>query len=437
MRVHELAKELGLKSQELLDRIQKEGLDVKLSALASLDPSMVERIRSIVNQPSAGKEARGSSSAPAPLPSAATKVESAPPTLATSAPTTATPVRGGGEPLRPAMPGPRPAMPGSSHAPAPQHPHAPSAPPVRPSVSTPGTGPGATPGSIAGTAPGGPAAAPPVQRLVPGSSPSGIARPSAPTPPEDAASANPPRTGPGQAPPANRPGAGLSGPPTARPSGVGGGGPLSAHTRHGHPGGGARPGPSGPPPSQGPRPDQRPAQTPGAPGGQGFQPLRRNDYMPPAGVRAMSPRGSGTTAPPSAPPIRRSGEDSPSDGGRREGPGGPRRPLPQVAAPIVSPPRTGGPQRPPSPAPKSQRPEKSMTRDEMMALMRSGGLNNFQSPGAPPGAGQGGRPGQPQRGTGPGGPPRPSAPPTGPAARRPAPGPGMMSPVRAAPRRDR
>jgi hypothetical protein len=35
MRVHELAKELGMKSQELLDRIQKEGLDVKLSALAS------------------------------------------------------------------------------------------------------------------------------------------------------------------------------------------------------------------------------------------------------------------------------------------------------------------------------------------------------------------------------------------------------------------
>ena len=37
-RVHELAKELGLKSQELLERIQKWGLDVKASALASLDP---------------------------------------------------------------------------------------------------------------------------------------------------------------------------------------------------------------------------------------------------------------------------------------------------------------------------------------------------------------------------------------------------------------
>ena len=36
MLVHELAKELGLKSHELLERIQKEGLDVKVSALASL-----------------------------------------------------------------------------------------------------------------------------------------------------------------------------------------------------------------------------------------------------------------------------------------------------------------------------------------------------------------------------------------------------------------
>ena len=36
MRVHELAKELGMKSQELLDRIQREGLDVKLSALGEL-----------------------------------------------------------------------------------------------------------------------------------------------------------------------------------------------------------------------------------------------------------------------------------------------------------------------------------------------------------------------------------------------------------------
>ncbi len=50
-RVHELAKELGMKSQELLDRIQKGGLDVKPSPLASLDPAMVARIKALVPRP--------------------------------------------------------------------------------------------------------------------------------------------------------------------------------------------------------------------------------------------------------------------------------------------------------------------------------------------------------------------------------------------------
>ena len=58
-RVHELAKELGLKTQELLERIQKWGLDVKFSALASLDPSTVEQIKERVNQSPSAKEERG------------------------------------------------------------------------------------------------------------------------------------------------------------------------------------------------------------------------------------------------------------------------------------------------------------------------------------------------------------------------------------------
>ena len=63
-RVHELAKELGLKSQDLLDRIQKWGLEVKANALASLDPAAVDRIRELMNQPASGKGAGSSGSAP-------------------------------------------------------------------------------------------------------------------------------------------------------------------------------------------------------------------------------------------------------------------------------------------------------------------------------------------------------------------------------------
>ncbi len=67
MRVHELAKELNLKSQELLDLIQKWGLDVKVSALASLDPSMVDRIKALMEHPSDGNKAESSSPAPGQL----------------------------------------------------------------------------------------------------------------------------------------------------------------------------------------------------------------------------------------------------------------------------------------------------------------------------------------------------------------------------------
>ena len=47
-RVHELAKELGLKSQELLDRIQGWGLDVKPSIFAGLAQDQVERIKGLM-----------------------------------------------------------------------------------------------------------------------------------------------------------------------------------------------------------------------------------------------------------------------------------------------------------------------------------------------------------------------------------------------------
>ena len=67
-RVHELAKELGLKSQELLERIQKWGLDVKANALASLDPAVVDRIRELMDQPASGKGTASNAAPSAPVP---------------------------------------------------------------------------------------------------------------------------------------------------------------------------------------------------------------------------------------------------------------------------------------------------------------------------------------------------------------------------------
>ena len=102
MRVHELAKELGLKSQELLERIQREGLDVKDNALASLDPAMVDRIRALMQ--AAGWRAGSPGSAP--RQGAGTRVEARSPSGGMSAATapgmTVAAVRGGGEPPRPA-----------------------------------------------------------------------------------------------------------------------------------------------------------------------------------------------------------------------------------------------------------------------------------------------------------------------------------------------
>src|SRR5262249_21969035 len=99
MRVHELAKELGLKSHELLDRIQKEGLDVKVSALASLDPAMVERIRSMMKQPGTGRDSRGPAAAQAAAPSR--PVAGGGPSAPAVAPAVSAPARSGEGPSRP------------------------------------------------------------------------------------------------------------------------------------------------------------------------------------------------------------------------------------------------------------------------------------------------------------------------------------------------
>ncbi len=64
-RVHELAKELGVKSQELLDRIQEWGFEVKSSIFAGLDPATVEQVRGRYH----ASEPAGTTAAPVAKPS--------------------------------------------------------------------------------------------------------------------------------------------------------------------------------------------------------------------------------------------------------------------------------------------------------------------------------------------------------------------------------
>ena len=393
-RVHELAKELGLKSQELLERIQKWGLDVKANALASLDPPMVDRIRELMDQPASGTDATSPASSHRPAP---------------AQPTVSPRASGGAEEVS------RHTGPGG-HLDRPQRARRTEAGPAGRCRSPP-----------AAFAP--PAAAP--QRLIPGSSPSASVRPPATNAPAGPSAPVPPggaRPAPAPAPsaPLSRPG-GFSG---TRPAG----GPLSAHTTHR----GAGPRPGGPTsPGQGPRHEPRAGQpssqvssSPGS-GSSSFQPLKRDDYMSSAGTRPMTPRVGPSSAPSTGP--RRPGGEAGGEVARREITRGSARPLPNVAAPTTPLPRGGGSQRsaPAAPMPKTQRPEKSVTREEMLALMKSGQLNAFPPPGGHAGPGAGLRGGQPQRGAGPA-PGQPRGGPTlgaGSIARRPAAGPGSVAPA--------
>ena len=149
------------------------------------------------------------------------------------------------------------------------------------------------------------------------------------------------------------------------------------------------------PSAEGPRHEARPgspSQQSGSPGGgAGFQPLKPSDYMSSAGIRPMTPRvgPSSTSSSASATQRRPVGESAP-DGGRRdrdrdrESNRSAARPLPAVASgPVAPTQRQGGSQRPApsSPASKTQRPEKSMTKEEMLNWMRSGQLPSLHTPG--------------------------------------------------------
>jgi translation initiation factor IF-2 len=124
------------------------------------------------------------------------------------------------------------------------------------------------------------------------------------------------------------------------------------------------------------------------------------------------------------------------DSGRRDAGGGGGRkgpPLPQVAAANAPRPSAGPRPAAPGPALKTQRPDKSMTKDELLKMMKSGQLGHLQSPGVGSGAPGGGqRPGHPDRPASFPASPRPgTAPPGGgPGVRR---GPGPMPGIPAGP----
>ncbi|QBJ98149.1 translation initiation factor IF-2 [Rhodococcus sp. ABRD24] len=278
-RVHELAKELGVTSKELLARLKEQGEFVK-SASSTVEAPVARRLRE--SFPSAKSKSEGSDSAPrtaakpgapapkpggprpgpkpAPAAPAAPVVETPSVPAASAAPAAQTPAPRPGPaaapaakpaPQAPAAPAPAPQAPATPAASAPQAPAAPAAPGPKPGGPRPGPKPprvGNNPYSSAPAERPAPRPAPGAPRPgAPRPGPQGGApRPGAPRPasgpggprpaaqggPRPSPGSMPPRPSPGAmparsarpAPGAGRPGGGRPGAPGGRPGGGGGGG---------------------------------------------------------------------------------------------------------------------------------------------------------------------------------------------------------------------
>ncbi|HET6968581.1 MAG TPA: translation initiation factor IF-2, partial [Ornithinibacter sp.] len=291
VRVSALAKELGVTSKVLLERLNGMGEYVK-SASSTIEPPVVRRYHEKFPDDAPKTAAPAAKKAPA--------TKAAPATQAPATPAT---------PAAPAPAGSAPATPAAS---------APAAP--APAAPAP-TGPAPTrPGPAAPSAPVAPAAAAPSAPVAPAA-----AAPSAPAP---AAPSAPAPSAPTPAAPAPQ----APAPAAAREGGAGQGGGRSAP----RPGGAPRPGNNPFAPSQGmgrsreasprpgnnpfapsqgmPRPQSRPGSRPGAPGAG-------------AGAGAAGPRPGGARPSPGMMPDRsavaRPGERPARGGARPGGPGGP------------------------------------------------------------------------------------------------------------------
>ncbi|MEU5262598.1 translation initiation factor IF-2 [Amycolatopsis sp. NPDC021455] len=281
-RVHELAKELGITSKDVLAKLKEQGEFVK-SASSTVEAPVARRLRDAyapkgAKKPTPGPSARpgppaAKPGAPAPKPAAPAPQQQAPAAKAAPAapPQQSQQQAPASKPAAPGVrPGPRPGPRPAAPAPQEQVPAAKSEAPAAPKQDTPAAPPTGGTGSVVppkpqGPKPGGPKPGPRTPRV--GNNPFGVGsgapapRPQAPRPGGGQGGDNrPPRPGGGNQGagdrPAPRPGGGAGGnrpspgnmPPrpnpgmmpgrTQRPAGPGGG-------ARGGPGGGARGGPGG------------------------------------------------------------------------------------------------------------------------------------------------------------------------------------------------
>ncbi|ORC26323.1 translation initiation factor IF-2 [Rhodococcus qingshengii] len=293
-RVHELAKELGVTSKELLATLKEQGEFVK-SASSTVEAPVARRLRE--SFPSAGgAETKSEAGAAAPAARPAAKPGAPSPSAAKpGAP------RPGPKPAAPAPAAPAAPAPAAPAAPAAAAPAAPSAPVPTPTFNAP------KPAQPARPAPAAPAASAPAAPAAP-VAPSTGAKPGGPRPGPKAprvgnnpySSAPAERPAPRPAPGAPRPGAGQGG---SRPA-PGQGGPRPAPGQ-----GGPRPAPGqgGPRPAPGQGGPRPPAGQGGPRPSPGSMPPRPNPGAMPARSARPAPGGGGRPGRPGGAPGGRPG----------------------------------------------------------------------------------------------------------------------------------
>ncbi|GAB2820781.1 translation initiation factor IF-2 [Lentzea nigeriaca] len=320
-RVHELAKELGVTSKEVLNKLAEQGEYVK-SASSTVEAPVARRLRDAYeaksSKPSAPKPAAPKPKAPAPAAAAAPAAPAEPKPAATdskpAAPSAPKAVPGP-KPAAPRPPAPKPAP----AAPAAQAPAAPAQQPQAPAAAAPApaAAPKAAP-SAPGPKPGGPR---------PGPRPAPQQQPAPQQPQAPAASAGgqspsvvPPR------PQSPKPAGPRAPRPGNNPFGVGGG---NAPAPRPGPRPGPRPEQGGDRPAGGPKPgDPRPAspRPGGAPGQGGPRPAAAQGGARPGpgqgGPRPAPGQGGPRPNPGNMPPRPNPGMMPGRPAGNRPGPGG-------------------------------------------------------------------------------------------------------------------